>query len=234
MRHLQADILYQNQVYFPPRSFELGFALRGGRYIRSNSSLNQKFRVFLKSDIIHSMPDQAAQQREPASPNAGRGKQEAEKTLVEWTAPARPFKRRDRDFYITVVAIAGIFGLILFLVEGFLPVILIISLVFLFYVLSTVEPDKISYTITTRGIKIAARRTDWGVMGRFWFTKRFDSQLLVIETAVFPGRLEVEVDPNQKTQIQKAVEKYLTHEEDPASGLDRVANWLGSRLPGNK
>ena len=54
-----------------------------------------------------------------------------ERELMSWTAPARPFKRRDRQFYVTTFSIAGIVGLILFLAEGFMPVLLIISIVFI-------------------------------------------------------------------------------------------------------
>jgi hypothetical protein len=41
-------------------------------------------------------------------------KPELEKDLVTWIAPARPFKRRDKQFYLTTVSIAGIVCLILF------------------------------------------------------------------------------------------------------------------------
>ncbi|MCX6705287.1 MAG: hypothetical protein NT162_03050 [Candidatus Woesebacteria bacterium] len=34
-------------------------------------------------------------------------RREPERDLVTWTAPARPFKRRDRQFYVTTFAIAG-------------------------------------------------------------------------------------------------------------------------------
>jgi len=56
-------------------------------------------------------------------------KPEMEKDLVTWIAPSRPFKRRDKQFYLTTVSIAGIVCLILFLAEGAMPVILIISLI---------------------------------------------------------------------------------------------------------
>jgi uncharacterized membrane protein len=54
-------------------------------------------------------------------------KTELEKDLVVWNAPSRPFKRRDKQFYLTTISIAGIVCLILFLAEGAMPVILIIS-----------------------------------------------------------------------------------------------------------
>lgn len=158
-----------------------------------------------------------------------------EKELISWSAPARPFKRRNRQFYVTIIAIGAIVGLILFLVEGFLPVILIVSIIFLFYILSTVEPENIEYKITSLGIKIAdTPRVDWDLTRRFWFTRRFDNDILVIETVVFPGRLELVVKPESKEEIKSSLTKYIQFEEAPASNLDRAANWIGERLPGNK
>ena len=159
---------------------------------------------------------------------------EPERDLVTWSAPARPFKRRDREFYVTLIAIAGVVGLILFLVEGFMPVILIVSLVFLFYVMSTVEPENVEYKITNRGIKVAGRRNDWANMVRYWFSRRFDNELLIIESTTLPGRIEFVVAPEVKEEINKALSRYLTEEEAPPSYLDRAPNWFAAKLPGNR
>jgi hypothetical protein len=172
-----------------------------------------------------------AQTREGVQPVVVRP--EAERVLFSWKAPARPFKRRDRQFWMTLIAIAAILGLILFLIEGAMPVILIIALVFLFYVLSTVEPEEIDYQITNKGIRIADKRTNMGVLTRFWFTRRFNSELLVFEMAILPGRLEVVINPKDKGSIRKALSAYLSEEEAPPSGLDKAANWFAKKLPGN-
>ncbi len=161
-------------------------------------------------------------------------KDESEKDLVKWIAPARPFKRRNKDFYVTLFAMAAVVGLVLFLIQGWLPVVLIVSLVFLFYVMATVEPESIEYKITNKGIRIANHLTDWNIMGRFWFTKRLDNDLLVIETRVVPGRLELVIKEDIKEEIKKTLESYLTHEEIPASGLDKAANWFSNKVPGMK
>lgn len=157
-----------------------------------------------------------------------------EKDLVTWVAPARPFKRRNKNFYVTVGGMAAMIAFVLFLADGWLPVVLIISLVFLFYVMSTVEPESIEYKITNLGIKVAGVRTDWDVMGRFWFTKRLDVNLLVVETRVLPGRLELVIDPTKASEIKKALAEHLTYEEIPASNIDKAANWVSQRMPGNK
>jgi hypothetical protein len=169
----------------------------------------------------------------PAQENTEKVKHEPEIELISWTAPARPFKRRNKEFYITLIAIAAIVGLVLFLVEGWMPVILIISLVFLFYVMSTVEPEQIEYKITNKGIKVAGKKTEWAGLTRFWFSRRFDSQLLVMETLFLPGRMELVIDPGKKEEIKKTLLKFLPEEEAPASALDRAANWFSKRMPGN-
>ena len=156
---------------------------------------------------------------------------EPERDLFVWVAPARPFKKRNKEFYITTIAIAAVVGFILFLAEGFLPVILIISLVFLFYVMSTVPPDNVEYKITTRGIRFADKRTDWDKMGRFWFSRRFDNELLIVELHTLPGRLEVVIKPEDKEAIKNEVTKYLNHEEIPASFFDKAALWFSKKLP---
>ena len=177
--------------------------------------------------IIRLMPEETKEEE----PRPVVVRREPEKDLVSWTAPARPFKRRDREFYITILAIAGIVGLVLFLIEGFMPVILIVSLVFLFYVLSTVEPENIEYKITNKGIKVVDKRTDWALMNRFWFSRRFDSELLVVETLGLPGRMELVINAGDKEEIRKALSSYIVEEEAPPSYLDKAANWFAKKLP---
>jgi len=178
----------------------------------------------------------SAQQQKTQRPQAGQPqpvvvRHEPEKDLFSWQAPARPFKRRGRDFWVRVIAIAVIGGLILFIAEGAMPVILIISILFLFYILSTVEPEIVEYRITNRGIKMAKRRTDWGALTRYWFSRRFDSQLLIFETLSLPGRLELVINAKDKDSIRKVLSAHLFEEEAPSSNLDRAANWFSKKLP---
>jgi hypothetical protein len=156
-----------------------------------------------------------------------------EKTFLSWKAPARPFKTRNREFYVTLFAIAGLVGLVLFIAEGLMPVILIISVVFLFYVMSTVSPQDVEYKVTNFGIKVGDRGTLWDAMRRFWFTHRFNSELLVVETSILPGRLELVVKPEIKKELRELMQKYLPEEKTPASFLDKSASWLSKKMPGN-
>lgn len=162
-------------------------------------------------------------------------RREPERDLVTWEAPSRPFKRRNSQFYVTVFSIAGIAGLVLFFAEGAMPVLLIISLVFLYYVLSTVDPEKIEYKITSKGIKIADKRTEWQFLNRFWFSERFGTELIVIETFQIPGTMEIVINSGMKDNLKKEISAYIPFEaKAPVSNFDKAANWFTSKLPGNE
>lgn len=181
------------------------------------------------------MPEmEAAQSTLNQEPQAVVVKREPERDLITWTAPSRPFKRRDRQFYVTTFAIAGIVGLILFLAEGIMPVILIVSLVFLYYVLSTVPPEDIEYKVTNKGIKIAGKLTSWQLMVRFWFAKRLDSEVLEIETAHIPGRIGIVINPELKEDIKKEISAYIPYEEANLTGIEKMTDWVAGKLPGSK
>lgn len=157
-----------------------------------------------------------------------------EKTLISWEAPARPFKRRGKDSFVTLIAVAGLIGFVVFIIEGWLPVVLIISLVFLFYIYSTVEPEKIQYSITEEGIKIENKTLPWEVTTRFWFTRRFDHDLLVIETITLPGRVEMVINDIKQEDLRRVLENYITHEVKPASYIDRISAWFDQKLSGKQ
>lgn len=154
-----------------------------------------------------------------------------ESVLYTWVAPSRPFKRHGREFYVTLISIAALLGIILFLVEGVLPVILIASLVFLFYVMSNVEPEKIEYKITTVGLRVGNKLTKWNTLTSYWFTQRLNTQMLVLGTLTFPGRLEFIVTDENSAEIKKVLDEYLPQEQKPPVRTDKAINWVSSKLP---
>lgn len=159
---------------------------------------------------------------------------EKEKVLFEWEALERPFKERNREFWVSVLSVAGVFSFILLIVEGVMPVILTISILFLFYILSTVKPEKINYAITNKGVKMADNTTDMELLIRFWFGKRFGSDLLIFHTVNFLGRLELVINGNDKKKIGDVLEKYIPQEEVSSTGLEKAATWFSEKIPGNK
>ena len=170
---------------------------------------------------------QASQQPIQAVPTP---RLEPEKALFTWKAPARSFKKREREFWVKLIAIASIFAFILYIVEGAMPVILLIALVYLFFILSSVEPEVIEYKITNRGIDIAQTKNDWQLINRFWFSKRMGSDLLVLETFYLTGKLELIINEKDKDKIKTILGQYIPEEEVVPSGMEKASSWLSKRL----
>lgn len=160
------------------------------------------------------------------------GKSSLKETVVfSWRAPARPFKKRDKEFFTTVAALAFLVGAIFFFIDGLLPVAVVAALVFLIYVLATIAPEEVENTITNRGITFAGRKYRWDELVRFWFTKRFGNELLVIETVQIPNRIEMVIQEADKEKIKEAFEDFLPHEEASPNFFDKAAFWLSKRVP---
>lgn len=155
-----------------------------------------------------------------------------EKNLFSWRAPVRPFKARGRDFFSTVLAIAGLLALILFFIEGIMPVFVIVAVVFLTFVLFSIPPEEVEYQITNQNILISGRKYPLDSVSRFWVSKRWGNDLLVFETPLrFPGRLELVVSGVDIESLKSTLANYVTMEEAPPTFLDRAASWLSARLP---
>lgn len=154
------------------------------------------------------------------------------KILFSWKAPIRPFKRRDKDFWTTVVAIIFLLSLILFFVKEWMLIAAIISLAFVYYVLSTVPPEEIEYKITNKGIYFADKSYDWDFLWRFWFSDKYNDRLLNIDTKIsLPARLTFVIKKEDEKKIGEILEKYLLHEEAPPSFLDKASAWLAKKIP---
>ena len=153
------------------------------------------------------------------------------KTIVSWQAPSRPFKKRDRQYYITVVAIVFLISLILFFAGQFLPIAVVVSVGFLAYVLSSVPPHNVKIEINTYGIEIEDLLYYWEEMGRFWVDKKFDQELLTIEVMRFPGRIILTFDEDKKEELREILAEVLLEEKPTETFYDKAAKWLQDKIP---
>jgi len=154
------------------------------------------------------------------------------KILYSWMAPARPFKRRDKEFWTTIIAIVILVGLILFFVKEWFLIAAIISLTFVYYVLSTVEPEEIEYKISNRGLIYAGDTYPWENISQFWFSDKYGQKIINFEArSGFPGRLIVLVGKGDESKLKELLLKYLVEEEIKPGFLDKAADWLQKKIP---
>ncbi|MBU3957154.1 hypothetical protein KKI19_02695 [Patescibacteria group bacterium] len=159
-------------------------------------------------------------------------KPEPLKTLLAWTASERPFKRRSREYFTTIGAIVFLIGVILLFLKEWLLIVVIIALMFVAYIMSTVEPRKVEHKITNEGIVTGGRRYRWGELGRFWFTEKWGEKVLHTETLFgMPRQLLMLLGETKEEQVKKILSDYLPFEEPEKTWVDNASEWLSRRVP---
>jgi len=155
-----------------------------------------------------------------------------EKVLFEWTAVERAFQRRNRDFWITAVAILVLVGVILIFIKEFFLIIALGSILFLYYVMSTVEPANIKNKLTNRRVYFGEARYEWIDLRRFWFKKSLSSQMLAIETNLrFPRQIALVIKSEDQEKIKEIVIKRIPLLEESPTFVDRLAKKMATMLP---
>ncbi len=155
------------------------------------------------------------------------------KILYTWKAPLRPFKKRDKEFWTTVISIVFLVGLILFFVKEWFLIAAIISLTFVYYVLSTVEPEEVEHKITNRGVIFAGQTYAFENISQFWFSEKYDQKVLNFELAGngIIGRITLLIGKGDQTKIKEILLKYLVEEEVKPGFLDKASKWLSEKVP---
>lgn len=155
-----------------------------------------------------------------------------EKVIFEWEAEERAFKKRDRDFWVTCVAILVLFSVILFFAKEFFLIVALGSALFLYYVLSTVPPARIKNKISNRGVYFGEKRYEWEILERFWFGQSLNCQMVFIETKLrFPGQIALVINPKDKKKIKELLTKKIPLVENQPSFVDKVTIWFSKRIP---
>lgn len=153
------------------------------------------------------------------------------KTILEWQSPARPFKKRDREVFLTAGTIVALISVILLFIREFLLIAVLLSLYFVFWVLNTVAPEKVGHKITNKGIETGGKTYKWEELNRFWFIGKWGNTILNIETKKrFPGQLSILLGP-AKEEVKKVLSKNLEFEKPEPNWLNGASKWLQKKVP---
>jgi len=154
------------------------------------------------------------------------------KLLVEWTAPARPYKERTREFYTTILSIAFLLGVILLLLKEFLLIGVIMAFAFLSYVLSTHKPEDVTHQISDIGIITDGKTYKWEEFTQFWVTRQFDQEVIICKTLkALPGVILMIIPTARKTEVLKILKEKLIEDKPTDSFVDKASRWLGNKIP---
>lgn len=156
-----------------------------------------------------------------------------ENVLLEWISPSRPFKPRTREFYRTIGAIVLLIAVILLFIREFLLIGVVVATLFMFYVLSSVPPEKIKHKVTILGIESGTYFHRWEVLNEFWFDEKYGERMVVVRTLLgFPSHLHMLLGDVSAEKVRKLLsDKLPFREQVEKTWLDRSSDWLAKNVP---
>jgi len=154
-------------------------------------------------------------------------------TILEWTAPGRPFRRRGRQYYLTSLLIALLVEIILFLFSQYLLMLVVLSFIFVTFVLASVAPSNFKYRISSEGITIEDHFFLWQELYDFYFKKREGVDVAHIRTHSFlPGELTLTLGDIDREHIKSALLPYLPYRELIRQNfMEKSGDWLAKNFP---
>ncbi len=153
------------------------------------------------------------------------------KVLLAWRSASRPFERKDREFYTTAGSIIFLVCVILLFIKEFLFIMAIIAMAFFYYIITSVEPEKVEHRITNKGVFSIDKLYEWAQLGRFWFETKLGQEVVMIENFVsLPPRLMIVLGEQKKEAIQSILEKYLIMEKPELGQVEKMGAWLQKKV----
>ena len=152
-------------------------------------------------------------------------------TLLDWNAFERPQKKWSKEFFSSIIVMAFLASIILYFIEGLMPVLAIWSLVFMIWAMSRTEPRTEKYAITSWGLKTTERTFRYETMTTFWFETKWGGRLMHINLAHMPWHIVIVIDPKKEDQIRKLMLNYVVFQLPAITVVDRLVKWLGEKIP---
>lgn len=176
--------------------------------------------------------DSAQEYLEDTYPN-GQQRENDVKTLLSWSAPGRPYKKRGKQFYMTALLIAVLVEVILFLFSQYLFMLVIASLVFVGFAFAFVPPRNFHYRISNQGVMMEDHFYIWRELYDFYFRRHEGDDILYIRTNAFlPGALIISLGDIPKEHVKQALLPYLPYREYvKPTFMENSAEWMVKNFP---
>lgn len=154
-------------------------------------------------------------------------------TLLTWQAPGRPFQKHNKIFYVNILLLMLFIETILFLFSQYTLMMVVLSLIFVVFVLATVPPTNFRYRISSEGITIEDHFFLWQELYDFYFKKRYNVDILHIRTkSMIPGELTLTLGEISKEHIKSILLSYLPYREIiKQTFVEKSGDWLSHKFP---
>lgn len=155
-------------------------------------------------------------------------------TLLSWSAPLRPYKKRSAIIIRFYLSVTLLLSFIIFFFGDKILLIPLWALLFLFYTLTITPPPDVKNKITKFGLEVAGVTLRWEVLSDFYFTTRFGYTVLTVvsKAPYYYHAYAVVPDAEIKKQLTLLLSEHLIFKEKPEKSFtDSLVDWLASFVP---
>ena len=154
-------------------------------------------------------------------------------TLISWDGPGRPFQKKGKRYFSTALLLMLLVEIILFLFAQYMLMAVVVSFVFLSFVLALVPPHDFHYKISTQGIQIQDHYFLWQELYDFYFKKMHGVDVLHIRTrTMYPGELTITLGHISPSHIKTILLPYLPYREFvKPTFMEKSADWVSRTFP---
>lgn len=155
------------------------------------------------------------------------------KTLISWSAPGRPFRKKSKEFYITGLMLVLLIDIILFVFSEYLLMFVVLTLYFFSVTLGSTPPQNFHYRISTQGIKVEDHFYIWEELYDFYFKRIEGLEILVIRTkTIIPGELKISLGDVPSEHVKRVLAGYIPYREViRPTFMEKSSEWLARNFP---
>lgn len=155
------------------------------------------------------------------------------RTLVSWSAPGRPFKKKGKEFYLNGLLIVFLIEVILFVFSEYLLMFVVLALYFFAVAITSVPPQNFHYRISTQGIKVEDHFYIWDELYDFFFKRVEGLDVLVVRSRnIIPGELKIPLGDVPADHVRRVMINYIPYREVVrATFMERSGEWLAKNFP---
>ncbi len=155
-----------------------------------------------------------------------------EKNILTWRSVERAYKLRGKEFFSTIIVLSLLVSIIMFFIEGLMPVLVIWAIIFVLWATNKTVPTEIEYRLTNYGIRVYDKIFPYTDMRQAWIEDKFKIRQLRIVLSRFPNHLAIVIQPeNEKTILDELSKNNINLYKPQPTRIDNMVKWLSEKIP---
>lgn len=154
-------------------------------------------------------------------------------TLLSWQGSGRPFQKKGKTYFATGLLIMLLVEIILFLFSQYMLMMVVVSFVFLAFVLASTPPRDFHYRISSEGIMVEDHFYLWQELYDFYFKKTHGVMVMHVRTHfLIPGELTITLGDISPAHVKSIMLPYLPYREYvKPTFMEKSGDWLAKTFP---